>query len=426
MMSNNACAALGGRRLTGFVISPSLPRHFALRSQAHLSNLQNQYARPSCSRKDLRALPGSARNFWWSSSKTPAVPKTEMETTTQDATVADPVVPEDPPIEVATFVDSTPDVDPSAAASVSLDGTSAAAEAVTNAVATVTSAPPPPLTYGDFAALGLAGWSPIGLCQVGIETLQVFSGMPWFWTIVTASAVSRAILLPFVVMGLRNTAKMAPHQTEFQALRDETMAARANKDMLRMQRAALRQKLLYEKIGVSMWGMFLPPIVQLPVTLGMFFGVKRICDLPVEQLKYSGFDLIPDLTVVDPTWTLPLLATAAINVQLSLSMKDMTSANPNAGHMINLFRGLSILGLFFMAQFPSGVLVYLLTTSVFMSVQTLILRLPSVRKYLGIPSIPQHMHGKSYSMLESVKYARKMIQDKRIEAEKSAKDRSGR
>ena len=61
-----------------------------------------------------------------------------------------------------------------------------------------------------------------------------------------------------------------------------------------------------------------------------------------------------------------------------------------------------------------------------MSVQTLILRLPSVRKYLGIPPIPQHMHGKSYSMLESVKYARKMIQDKRIEAEKSAKDRSGR
>lgn len=279
-----------------------------------------QYARPLPPRKDLYALPGSARNYWWSSSKTPAAPKIEPETVAQDVTAIDSAVLEQPPSEVATLVDSTAVVDPSAAASLPLDGmSSTAADAVSNAAVAVASVPPPPLGYGDLAALGLAGWSPIGLCQVGIETIQVFSGMPWFWTIVTASVISRLVLLPFGIMGLRNGAKMAPHQPEFLALREEVMTARQSGDMIKMNHAVIRQKLLYEKLGVSMMGMFVPPIAQVPVTIGMFFAVKRLCDLPLEQLKYSGLALIPDLTVADPTWMLPMLATAAINLQLSVS-----------------------------------------------------------------------------------------------------------
>ena len=70
---------------------------------AYISDLLYQHARPSRPRKDLYALPGSARNFWWSSSKTPAVPKNESEIASQDATVADSVVPDQPPAEVATM-----------------------------------------------------------------------------------------------------------------------------------------------------------------------------------------------------------------------------------------------------------------------------------------------------------------------------------
>ena len=68
-----------------------------------------------------------------------------------------------------------------------------------------------------------------------------------------------------------------------------------------IQRAMLKQKALNEKMGVNMFSMVMMPFVQLPVTLGMFFGVKGLCDSGVEALQWSGWAWLPDLTVADPT-----------------------------------------------------------------------------------------------------------------------------
>lgn len=177
---------------------------------------------------------------------------------------------------------------------------------------------PTPLSYGDLAALGLAGWTPAGLCRWTMELINVSTGMPWFWTIVATTVLSRVVLFPFTVKQMQGTAALAPYQNDITAIRDEMAAAQKRKDTLAMQRAALKQKMIYEKAGVSLGGMALAPFIQLPVTLGMFFGVKSLCDLPVEQLKYSGFSWVPDLTVADPTWALPILATVLMNVQISV------------------------------------------------------------------------------------------------------------
>ena len=176
----------------------------------------------------------------------------------------------------------------------------------------------PALNYGDLAALGLAGWSPAGFCRWTMELINVTAGLPWFWTIVATTVLSRVVLFPFTVKQMQGTAGLAPYQGEIAAIRDEMTAAQRKKDALAMQRAALKQKMIYEKAGVGVVSMAISPFVQLPVTLGMFFGVKSLCDLPLEQLKWSGLAWIPDLTVVDPTWTLPIIATALMNVQISV------------------------------------------------------------------------------------------------------------
>ena len=64
--------------------------------------------------------------------------------------------------------------------------------------------------------------------------------------------------------------------------------------------------------------MALAPFAQLPVSLGMFFGVKKLCDLPLEQFKWSGLEWLPDLTATDPTWVLPIVATVFMNIQISV------------------------------------------------------------------------------------------------------------
>ena len=172
--------------------------------------------------------------------------------------------------------------------------------------------------YGDLATLGLASWTPAGICRWGMEALHVSTGMPWFWTIVSATLLTRVILFPFTVRSMRSTAALAPHQPDINRLREKMQQAQATKDMLLLQQVALQQRSIYEKAGVSMGSMAILPLIQLPITLGMFFGVKGLCDLPVEALKYSGVSWIPDLTVSDPTGTLPIAAAILINFQLTV------------------------------------------------------------------------------------------------------------
>lgn len=231
-----------------------------------------------------------------------------MPLTPEQASAEAPLV--DPPVETSTLIEpagiteATPLPDPTLIPDIPPE---------------VLSTLPVPLQYGDLAALGLAGWSPAGICRWGMEIIQVTSGMPWIWTIVTATFLTRVLLFPFQVKTMRNTAALAPHQGALAALREQIMTAQKSGDPLAMQQAILKQRIVYDKIGVSMGSMALMPFVQLPVTLGMFFGVKSLCDLPLEQLKWGGLSVLPDLTVADPTYTLPVLCAVAMNAQLSVS-----------------------------------------------------------------------------------------------------------
>ena len=64
--------------------------------------------------------------------------------------------------------------------------------------------------------------------------------------------------------------------------------------------------------------MLLMPFVQLPVTLGMFFGVKKLSTLPLEKFHWSGASFLPDLTVTDPFYVLTVAAAVLKNVQLKV------------------------------------------------------------------------------------------------------------
>jgi YidC/Oxa1 family membrane protein insertase len=175
-----------------------------------------------------------------------------------------------------------------------------------------------PLQYGDLAVLGLAGWSPAGLSSWMLELVNVSTGLPWFHTIVVGTFLSRLLLLPFSIKQLRNTAALAPYQPRLLELKDEFNRVYATGDQLAVQRIALKQRSVYEESGVSMLPMLLMPFVQLPVTLGMFFGIKGLCALPLEQLHWSGVSFLPDLTVPDPYYILPIASAVLINLQLAV------------------------------------------------------------------------------------------------------------
>ena len=132
------------------------------------------------------------------------------------------------------------------------------------------------------------------------------------------------VLVPISISSLRNSARLLPVTSRITALKSEADAARQARDMILMQRVALKQKQIYSDAGVSMVPMFLNPLIQLPVSLGLFFGIKKMCMLPVEQLKYSGLAILPDLTVPDPYFILPAITAVLINCQIVVRIFSIT------------------------------------------------------------------------------------------------------
>ncbi|CAL1698243.1 unnamed protein product [Somion occarium] len=417
LVGSATCAS--GRLRAPALLGARLPRHVNVSSHSRLlSSAVLQHARSSALRKDFYGLPGNARSYWWSSSKTPVDVSASTSPSTQSADALSNTLPisQPPPVESVAVVDSSVVSEASQASGTQtvVDGASIASDVISSVPAVL----PSPMNYGDLAALGLISWSPAGVTRWGMEALHVSTGLPWGWTIVAATVLTRVVLFPFSVMQLRNTARMAPHQAEINALREELNQARGNK--LAIQRAMLKQQMLNKKMGVNMLSVALTPFIQLPVTLGMFFGVKKLCDIGLEQLKTSGWEWLPNLTLADPTFILPIATTVVMNMQLSLGLRDM-QASPAMPHMINLFRAISVLSIGFMINLPSGVLVYLLTSIISMSAQTAILRLAAVRRLLGIPVLTPGQGVKSASIKESIDFAKNWWRTQKREAEAKAR-----
>lgn len=182
---------------------------------------------------------------------------------------------------------------------------------------------PPALQYGDMSALGLAAWTPAGLVQWTYELINVSTGLPWFWTIVAGSLLWRIALVPLSVAGLRNSARLLPLQPQILASQNELNRIRISGDKLALQKHALKMRKMYNDAGVNMGMTALTPFIQIPLTLGLFFGTKKMCELPVQQLAYSGLDILPNLIVPDPYMILPIALCAAVNIQITASLAHL-------------------------------------------------------------------------------------------------------
>ncbi|KAH9033060.1 60Kd inner membrane protein-domain-containing protein [Lactarius hengduanensis] len=355
----------------------------------------------------------ATRSIWLFSKKAEAPPPSTS-TPPPEALVPEPVAP------VAAPVAATPAPTPA------VDDAVTQVAALPQSDTLDTLAALAPLQYGDLTALGFAGWSPAGLSSWLLELVNVSTGLPWFHTIIAGTLLSRLLLVPFSIKQLRNSAALAPHQPRLLELKEELNRAYQTGDKIGVQRVALKQRRVYEESGVSMLPMLLMPFAQLPVTLGMFFAVKRLCALPLEQLHWSGVSFLPDLTVADPFYVLPIAAAVLMNVQLSVGASDMaaTADRTTAAHMINAFRVVSVISIPLMGQFPSGLNLYVLTGIAAMLMQTSILRQDAVRRILRIPLLPKNTNTKPVTFQESIDHLKKWFHDQnRIARERAEKGR---
>lgn len=181
-----------------------------------------------------------------------------------------------------------------------------------------------PEKIGYLHTLGIEfGWGTTSMLQWLLEHVHVYSGLPWWGSILATTVLLRAILWKPVLMGQEATTRLnimkqsePNYEKAMGALREATVA----RDTVGTQAARLAMKTIEQKHGVNKWMPFIN-FVQLPIGFGMFRILRAMADLPVPSLETGGCLWFTDLTVPDPWYILPLVGPlsmiAAMRVCLS-------------------------------------------------------------------------------------------------------------
>ncbi len=175
---------------------------------------------------------------------------------------------------------------------------------------------------GYLQALGLDnGWGPTSVMQWTLEHIHVWTGLGWGASIVASAFALRAAMLVPHVMQLRNGGRVAhmqadPRAVEMNRLTKESLTAGAD-GMEKRQQAKVIADLLKKEYAVNNWNL-LWVLVQFPFTIGLFKLVRQMGNMPVPGMEESGFLWFADLTVRDPTFLLPALATGVMILSLQV------------------------------------------------------------------------------------------------------------
>jgi len=198
-------------------------------------------------------------------------------------------------------------------------------------------------------------------------------GVPWGWAIVLLTVAVRALLIPLTVKqfgSMQRMQQLGPQMKEIQK--------KYKDDKERQQQEMMR---FYKENNVNPLGSCLPLVAQIPVFISLFYMLRTslridICRAhqplihgvidkahlrPCGSGHGAGFLFISDLTNKATGVTLIVLIVLYVGSQLASSLMMSSPTMDRNQRMIMLFMPLFFV--FFVINFPAGVLVYWITTN---------------------------------------------------------------
>lgn len=255
-------------------------------------------------------------------------------------------------------------------------------------------------------------YNPADLCIQAILKIQELGGFEGQigMAIIGSTLIMRVGLFPIVVLGQKAASRMAHLSPELQALQRRYEGVR-NATMEQKQKMGEEVNALFKRYETNPLKSMTAPFVQLPVMMGMFFGLKKMPDYFPEEFATGGMYWFTDLSVPDPTYILPAICMFSFGATVELGKEQMMAGNPAmAPKMLMFMRGLALLMGGVATTFPGGLVLYFTVTNAFTVVQSGILKIPAVKKATGIWDPPKPVPGMPKG--ETLTEAAKKLMDK--------------
>lgn len=235
-------------------------------------------------------------------------------------------------------------------------------------------------TVGYLQSVGLAqGWGVTAQVEQLLEYCHVYTGLPWWGTIVATTVFFRVLLFPLYVKLSGNMARMAKVKPELDECLNEIKTLENNMDR---NKALLRRKQIMKDNNVSTL-LTLVPMAQFPVAYGFFQALRKMAAHPVDGFDTQGAYWFTDLTQVDPY--IGLQGISALLVTVLMKLGGETGNNAVSPMIKRYLYVIPVVTMLITKNFSAAVAVYLAANSACSFVQALILRLGPFRRLMKLP-----------------------------------------
>ncbi|CAH8437720.1 unnamed protein product [Schistosoma turkestanicum] len=234
------------------------------------------------------------------------------------------------------------------------------------------------------ASLGLNSYWPSGWYQSLLETLHVHLELPWWGAIAASTIIIRLCVFPIMIRQRRQMANYTNVIPQFTILQERLTRARLSGNYIEVMRTSQEMNELMKSNDLNPLKTFKYSLLQVPVFLSVFTGIRGLVNLPVTSLQTGGTAWFTDLTASDPYYILPILSmsTLLLTLETSAGMSSQQTQTIQA-----FLRVLPAIGFVFVMNMPSALVWYWSVSNMVSLLQSLILRQSRVRSYLNFPSI---------------------------------------
>lgn len=191
-------------------------------------------------------------------------------------------------------------------------------------------------------------------------------GLTWAWSIVALTVAVRILLVPVALRQIHSMQSLQIHAPEMKALQQ-----RYKNDRQRQSEELMK---FYRENKINPYAACLPIVFQIPIFIALFFVLRGFEDEIFPRFPESTLHWLNLVDITEPTqdgWGPVLLAVYVVS-QLTSTWLMSTSMQSTAQRVMIMV--LPIVFIPFILNFPSGLMIYWLTTNLWTTGQGLITR----------------------------------------------------
>ncbi len=196
-----------------------------------------------------------------------------------------------------------------------------------------------------------------------LNWLHASIGLPWAWAVVTLTILVRILLVPLMIKQIHSMQNLQRHAPEMKAIQQKY-----KQDKQKQQEELMK---FYRENNVNPAASCLPMLLQIPVFLALYYVLRHFSKHPpTGSLSWLG--IVPDISKPATShWSGYVLLVIYVASQMA-STFYMGATMDKAQRTILLVMPLAFV--FVIAHFPTGLVLYWMTTNLWVVGQGLVTR----------------------------------------------------